>query len=160
MDRSRLQGCASAARDLETPKGTIELELYAGDAPFGVEHFMRVVESGDIVGTEFTRLVPNFVAQQQAIRNASTLRDEVTARGLTRGNLSWASAGLGHRPARLHTGQHNRSPTTKATSPRSAAWCAAWTSSIGSSSATKSRRQESSQSSPCPHHSVRGGWPH
>jgi HEAT repeat protein/cyclophilin family peptidyl-prolyl cis-trans isomerase len=78
----------------ETPKGTIELELYPGDAPFGVEHFMRVVESGDIVGTEFTRVVPNFVAQQQAIRNASTLRDEVTARGLTRGNLSWASAGL------------------------------------------------------------------
>jgi HEAT repeat protein/cyclophilin family peptidyl-prolyl cis-trans isomerase len=78
----------------ETPKGTIELELYAGDAPFGVEHFFRVVESGDIVGTEFTRLVPNFVAQQQAIRNASTLRDEVTSRGLTRGNLSWASAGL------------------------------------------------------------------
>ena len=78
----------------ETPKGTIELELYAGDAPFGVEHFFRVVESGDIVGTEFTRLVPNFVAQQQAIRNASTLRDEVTNRGLTRGNLSWASSGL------------------------------------------------------------------
>ncbi len=78
----------------ETPKGPIELELYAGDAPFGVEHFFRVVESGDIVGTEFTRLVPNFVAQQQAIRNAYTLRDEVTSRGLTRGNLSWASAGL------------------------------------------------------------------
>ena len=34
------------------------------------------------------------MAQQQAIRNASTLRDEVTGRGLTRGNLSWASAGL------------------------------------------------------------------
>ena len=78
----------------ETPKGAIELELYPGDAPFGVEHFMRVVESGDIVGTEFTRLVPNFVAQQQAIRNASQLRDEVNQRGLTRGNLSWASAGL------------------------------------------------------------------
>jgi peptidylprolyl isomerase len=78
----------------DTPKGAIELELYPGDAPFGVEHFIRVVESGDIIGTEFTRLVPNFVAQQQGIRNASTLRDEVNRRGLTRGNLSWASAGL------------------------------------------------------------------
>jgi HEAT repeat protein/cyclophilin family peptidyl-prolyl cis-trans isomerase len=78
----------------ETPKGAIEIELYPGDAPFGVEHFFRVVESGDIVGTEFTRLVPNFVAQQQAIRNASQLRDEVNQHGLTRGNLSWASAGL------------------------------------------------------------------
>jgi len=78
----------------QTERGTIELELNPGDAPFGVEHFIRVVESGDIVGTEFTRLVPNFVAQQQGIRNASTLRDEVNRLGLTRGNLSWASAGL------------------------------------------------------------------
>ncbi len=78
----------------ETARGSIELELYPGDAPFGVEHLMRVIESGDIVGTEFTRLVPDFVAQQQAIRNAATLRDEVNRHGLTRGNLSWASAGL------------------------------------------------------------------
>jgi HEAT repeat protein/cyclophilin family peptidyl-prolyl cis-trans isomerase len=87
-------GAAAPGAIWVTPKGEIELELYPGDAPFGVEHFMRVVESGDIVGTEFTRLVPNFVAQQQAIRNASTLRDEVNRRGLTRANLSWASAGL------------------------------------------------------------------
>ncbi len=87
-------GAAAPRAIWVTPKGEIELELYSGDAPFGVEHFMRVVESGDIVGTEFTRLVPNFVAQQQGIRNASTLRDEVNRRGLTRANLSWASAGL------------------------------------------------------------------
>ena len=55
---------------------------------------MHEVESGDIVGTEFGRVVPNFVAQQRAIRNAITLRDEVNRHGLTRGNLSWASAGL------------------------------------------------------------------
>ena len=61
----------------ETPRGTIELELYPGDSPFGVEHLIRVVESGDIVGTEFTRLVPNFVAQQQASERV-VLRDEVT----------------------------------------------------------------------------------
>lgn len=78
----------------ESPRGPIELELYPGDAPFGVEEMMRLIDSGDIVGTEFTRLVPDFVAQQQGIRNARNLRDEVTRRGLTRGNLSWASAGL------------------------------------------------------------------
>jgi peptidylprolyl isomerase len=78
----------------ETPRGAIEIELHAGDAPFGTEHFFRVVESGDIIGTEFTRLVPDFVAQQQPIRNAVTLRDEVNQHGLTRANLSWASAGL------------------------------------------------------------------
>jgi len=78
----------------ETERGLIEIELYPGDSPFGVEHLMRVTDSGDIVGTEFTRLVPDFVAQQQAVRNASNLRDEVNQRGLTRANLSWASAGL------------------------------------------------------------------
>jgi peptidylprolyl isomerase len=34
------------------------------------------------------------VAQQRPIRNEGTLRDEVNRHGLTRGNLSWASAGL------------------------------------------------------------------
>ena len=79
---------------MTTPRGEIELELYAGDAPLGVEYFAGVVASGAIVGTEFGRVVPNFVAQQRPIRDAVTLRDEVSRRGLTRGNLSWASAGL------------------------------------------------------------------
>lgn len=78
----------------ETPRGSIEIELYPGDAPLGLEHFIRLVESGDIVGTEFGRVVPDFVAQQRAIRDDITLRDEVNRHGLTRGNLSWASAGL------------------------------------------------------------------
>ncbi len=79
---------------LSTAKGEIEIELYPGDAPLGVEYFVTVVDSGSIVGTEFGRVVPNFVAQQRPIRGALTLRDEVSRRGLTRGNLSWASAGL------------------------------------------------------------------
>jgi len=77
-----------------TPKGEIEIELYPGDAPLAVEYFLHEVESGDIVGTEFGRVVPNFVAQQDGIRNAITQRDEVNRHGLTSGNLSWASAGL------------------------------------------------------------------
>jgi peptidyl-prolyl cis-trans isomerase B (cyclophilin B) len=79
---------------LETPRGAIEIELYAGDAPMGLAHLVNVVESGEIVGTEFGRVVPNFVDQQRAIRDDVTLRDEVNRRGLIRGNLSWASAGL------------------------------------------------------------------
>jgi HEAT repeat protein/cyclophilin family peptidyl-prolyl cis-trans isomerase len=89
-----LSGAPGPRAILQTPKGEIEVELYPGDAPFGVEHFVRVVESGAIVDTEFTRVVPDFVAQQQGIPNSPTLRDEVNRRGLTRGNLSWASAGL------------------------------------------------------------------
>ncbi len=79
---------------LGTPRGDIEVELYPGDAPLGVEYFVKMVESGAIVGTEFGRVVPDFVAQQRAIAGAVTLRDEVSQRGLTRGNVSWASSGL------------------------------------------------------------------
>src|SRR5262249_17803941 len=41
----------------DTPRGSIELELYPGDAPLAVEDFMKVHESGAIVGTEFSRVV-------------------------------------------------------------------------------------------------------
>jgi HEAT repeat protein len=78
----------------ETPRGTIEIEVNVGDAPLGADYLRRVVESGEIVGTEFGRVVPNFVAQQRPIRDSGTLRDEVNRRGLLRGTLSWASAGL------------------------------------------------------------------
>jgi cyclophilin family peptidyl-prolyl cis-trans isomerase len=78
----------------QTPRGPIEIELYPGDAPMGVEYLMTVTDSGAIAGTEFTRVVPNFVAQQRAIVDGPALRDEVNRHGLTRGNLSWASAGL------------------------------------------------------------------
>jgi cyclophilin family peptidyl-prolyl cis-trans isomerase len=77
-----------------TPKGRIEIELYPGDAPLGLEELVRLVESGSIVGTEFSRVVADFVDQQATIRDARLLRDEVSHRGLTRGNLAWASSGL------------------------------------------------------------------
>ncbi len=76
------------------PRGVIEIELFPGDAPLATDYFVALVESGAIVGTEFGRLVPNFVAQQRTIAGALRLRDEVNRRGLTRANLSWASAGL------------------------------------------------------------------
>jgi HEAT repeat protein/cyclophilin family peptidyl-prolyl cis-trans isomerase len=79
---------------LSTPRGEVEIELYPGDAPLGLEYFVKVVSSGEIVGTEFGRVVPNFVAQQRTIPDAPTLRDEVSRRGLLRGTLSWASSGL------------------------------------------------------------------
>jgi len=78
----------------ETDRGAIEIELYPGDAPLGVEEFVRIVESGTIVGTKFTRVVPDFVDQEETIPGAHRLRDEVSRHGLTRANLAWASAGL------------------------------------------------------------------
>lgn len=91
---SDYNGAPAPRAELVTARGTIELEFYAGDAPLGLEYFIRVTDSGEIVGTDFSRVVPNFVIQQRGIRNDVVLRDEVSRRGLTRGNLSWASAGL------------------------------------------------------------------
>jgi cyclophilin family peptidyl-prolyl cis-trans isomerase len=78
----------------DTPRGPIVVELYPGDAPLAVDDFVRTVEAGSMIGTEFTRVVPDFVDQQQTIRGGNTLRDEVNRHGLTRGNLAWATAGL------------------------------------------------------------------
>jgi HEAT repeat protein/cyclophilin family peptidyl-prolyl cis-trans isomerase len=78
----------------ETDRGTIEIELYPGDAPLGVEEFVRILESGSIVGTRFTRVVPDFVDQEETIPGAHRLRDEVSRHGLTRANIAWASGGL------------------------------------------------------------------
>jgi peptidylprolyl isomerase len=77
-----------------TARGQVDVELFPGDAPFGVEYLQNVVISGEIVGSEFGRVVPNFVAQERAIRGTGTLRDEVNRHGLLRGTLSWASSGL------------------------------------------------------------------
>jgi len=77
-----------------TSKGEIEIELFAADAPLGMEELVRLTESKAIVGPAFTRLVPNFVAQQATIPGANRLRDEVNRHGLLRANLAWASSGL------------------------------------------------------------------
>ncbi len=77
-----------------TPKGEIEMELHVSDAPLGMEELVRLTESGALVGTVFSRVVPNFVAQQATVIGANRLRDEVSRLGLTRGNLAWASSGL------------------------------------------------------------------
>jgi HEAT repeat protein/cyclophilin family peptidyl-prolyl cis-trans isomerase len=78
----------------DTRRGAIDLELYPGDAPLATDDFVRTMESGAIVGVEFSRVVPDFVDQQRAIREGNTLRDEVNRYRLTRGNLAWATGGL------------------------------------------------------------------
>ena len=78
----------------ETARGAIDLELYPGDAPLAGEDFVRTIPSGAIVGTQFTRVVADFVDQQETIRSGNTLRDEVNRHRLTRANLAWATSGL------------------------------------------------------------------
>lgn len=87
-------GAANPRAVWTTPKGEIEIELFAADAPLGMEELVRLTESGAITGPVFSRLVPNFVAQQATIPGANRLRDEVNQHGLLRANLAWASSGL------------------------------------------------------------------
>jgi cyclophilin family peptidyl-prolyl cis-trans isomerase len=77
-----------------TTRGEIEIELYAGDAPLATDDFVRTMEAGFILGTQFTRVVPDFVDQQEGIRPGNVLRDEVNRHRIIRANISWASAGL------------------------------------------------------------------
>jgi peptidyl-prolyl cis-trans isomerase B (cyclophilin B) len=87
-------GKARPRAEWVTSRGTIEIELYPGDAPIAVDNFVRMVNAGTIVGTDFSRVVPDFVDQQRGIVGAPLQRDEVNRHRLTRANLSWASAGL------------------------------------------------------------------
>jgi len=79
---------------MQTTHGDIELELYAGDAPLAMDALTKILDQGNIVGSEFSRVVPDFVDQEATIRDAAVQRDEVNRHRLTRGNLAWASAGL------------------------------------------------------------------
>ena len=48
---------------IETPKGTITLELFDDDAPGTVENFKKLINDGFYDGLSFHRYVPNFVIQ-------------------------------------------------------------------------------------------------
>lgn len=77
-----------------TPRGVVELEVHSADAPLGSEVLMQLLADSAFVGSEFYRVDPNYVAQLSELGRGIELRDEVTRRGLTRGNLSWGSWGL------------------------------------------------------------------
>lgn len=48
---------------LETSKGNITVELFAGNAPVSVENFLAHVKSGFYDGTVFHRVIPGFMIQ-------------------------------------------------------------------------------------------------
>ncbi|MEB3197637.1 MAG: peptidylprolyl isomerase [Candidatus Sericytochromatia bacterium] len=48
---------------IETEKGTIELELFAADAPNTVANFEQLAKTGVYNGTTFHRVIPNFMIQ-------------------------------------------------------------------------------------------------
>ena len=61
--RSMLEAPFSPLAWIETARGTIEIELFIGDAPRTVSNFIRLAREGFYDGLHFHRVVPNFVVQ-------------------------------------------------------------------------------------------------
>lgn len=49
--------------DVQTNMGNFKIELYPEVAPITVKNFLKYVEDGSYVGTQFHRIIPGFVVQ-------------------------------------------------------------------------------------------------
>ena len=82
-----------------TERGTIEVELFAADAPLTVDNFMTLARDGYYRSTIFHRVVPNFVAQDGDARGDGrggpgyAIRDEINRRRYGRGVIGMALSG-------------------------------------------------------------------
>ena len=84
---------------IRTSRGTIDLELFAHDAPLTVENFTRLARAGYFDGTSWHRVVPAFVAQDGDPRGDGSggpgyaIRDEQNPARYARGTLGMALSG-------------------------------------------------------------------
>jgi cyclophilin family peptidyl-prolyl cis-trans isomerase/HEAT repeat protein len=82
-----------------TERGTIELELFAADAPLTVESFLSLAARGFFNGQEWPRVVPNFVVQGGDPRGDTSggpgyaIRDEINRHPFLSGTLGMALSG-------------------------------------------------------------------
>lgn len=85
--------------EIRTERGVIVLELMPVDAPLTVHNFLELARSGFYTGTNFHRVVPNFVAQDGDPRGDArggpgyTIRDELNRRRYGRGVVGMALSG-------------------------------------------------------------------
>ncbi|MDO8462788.1 MAG: peptidylprolyl isomerase [bacterium] len=93
---------------LRTNYGSIEIELYADDAPKTVANFLTLARAGFYNGTQFHRVIPDFMiqggdpltrTQPDDFRMHGTggpgemFADEINARKIVRGTLAMANSG-------------------------------------------------------------------
>jgi peptidyl-prolyl cis-trans isomerase B (cyclophilin B) len=84
---------------IETEKGDLVLELFAGDVPVTVNNFVFLAREGFYDGTTFHRVVPGFVAQGGDPTGTGTgtpgysFADEFTEHTHVAGALSMANSG-------------------------------------------------------------------
>ena len=84
---------------METDKGTINLELFAQDAPKTVENFVKLSKDGFYDGLIFHRVIPNFMVQGGCPQGTGTggpgykINCEINSNKHEAGSLSMAHAG-------------------------------------------------------------------
>jgi peptidyl-prolyl cis-trans isomerase B (cyclophilin B) len=84
---------------IETDRGDLEVDLFAGDAPNTVNNFVFLAREGYYDGTVFHRVIANFVVQggdptaTGAGGPGYTFADEFSSRKHGTGTLSMANAG-------------------------------------------------------------------
>ncbi|MDB4917155.1 MAG: ppiB 2 [Gemmatimonadetes bacterium] len=84
---------------IETQRGTLELQLFADEAPLTVFKIVSLARRGFFDGQQFHRVVPNFVAQMGDPRGDGNsgpgyaIRDEMNRRRYLRGTLGMALSG-------------------------------------------------------------------
>jgi cyclophilin family peptidyl-prolyl cis-trans isomerase len=94
-----LQGGPLPQVTIETDLGSLVLVLYAADAPFTVQNFLRLVDRHYFDGSRWHRVVPNFVAQDGDPRGDGNggpgwvIRDEINPRRYGRGAVGMALSG-------------------------------------------------------------------
>ena len=85
--------------EITTRFGTIELELFAEDAPKTVENFTKLASDGFYDGLIFHRVIPDFMVQAGCPQGTGTggpgyqFEDEFNDRRIVRGTLAMANAG-------------------------------------------------------------------
>ena len=84
---------------MQTNHGTIEIELFEGDAPKTVENFVKLSRDGFYDGVVFHRVIPDFMIQGGDPTGTGSggpgyqFEDESNDRRIERGALAMANAG-------------------------------------------------------------------
>jgi cyclophilin family peptidyl-prolyl cis-trans isomerase len=90
---------ANETATIETNHGTIELELFADDAPETVENFKKLAKDGFYDGLVFHRVIGDFMIQGGCPQGTGTggpgytFKDEINDHRIVRGTLAMANAG-------------------------------------------------------------------
>jgi cyclophilin family peptidyl-prolyl cis-trans isomerase len=89
----------NSTAEITTRFGSIELELFADDAPKTVENFTKLASDGFYDGLTFHRVIPDFMIQGGCPQGTGTggpgytFEDEFNDHRIVRGTLAMANAG-------------------------------------------------------------------